>query len=460
MRLEIDNWRWAGVPFYLRTGKHLANRVTEIAVRFKPAPATPFQDTPVEALRPNWLVLRIAPDEGISLQFDIKRPGPEMDLATVKMDFRYNDWFPKEVNVGYETLIHDVMSGDQTLFMRADMVEQTWRIVQPVLEAWGGDGAADMAAYASGSSGPDRRRAAVARKPAMARPRRSRRGAQRMTAPARISALVSDVDGSLVTDDKQLTPETIRAVARLRDAGLAFTVISSRPPRGLRDIVAALGVEAPVAGFNGGVIAGPDLAPLAEHLLAPETARRALDFLHASDLQTWVFSQQDWLVRDLAGAYVALERRTVQFAPTHVINFDPALKTCAKMVAVSADFAALDVCEAAMRESLGDEANVVRSQNYYLDITHPRANKGDGLAELARLMKTPLEEVAVIGDGANDVAMFARAGLAIAMGNAAPEVRARADFVTGSNSADGFAGAVERFVLAREAPAAREGGRR
>jgi glucose-6-phosphate 1-dehydrogenase len=167
MRLEIDNWRWAGVPFYLRTGKHLSHRVTEIAVRFKPAPATPFQDMRAEAPRPNWLVLRIAPDEGISLQFDIKRPGPEMDLATVKMDFRYNDWFPKEANVGYETLIHDVMTGDQTLFMRADMVEQTWRIVQPVLDAWGGGGgagsAADMAGYASGSSGPEASAALLAR---------------------------------------------------------------------------------------------------------------------------------------------------------------------------------------------------------------------------------------------------------------------------------------------------------
>jgi len=281
-----------------------------------------------------------------------------------------------------------------------------------------------------------------------------------MTAPKKISAVVSDVDGSLVTDDKQLTPETIRAVARLRDAGLAFTVISSRPPRGLREIVAALDVEAPVAGFNGGVIAGPDLAPLAEHILAPRTAQRALDLLRAHKVQTWVFSKQDWLARDLRGAYVAHEQRTVQFPPTHVESFDAALKTSAKIVAVSADFSALDACEAQMRESLGDEANVVRSQNYYLDITHPRANKGDGLAELARLMQTPLEEIAVIGDGANDVAMFARAGLAIAMGNAAPEVRARADFVTASNSADGFAGAVERFVLAPEAPAVREGGRR
>ncbi len=155
MQLEIDNWRWAGVPFYIRTGKHLAQRNTEIAIRFKQAPYTAFQGTPVDALRSNWLVLRIAPDEGISLQFEVKRPGPIMDLAAVKMDFRYGDWFPKEPNVGYETLLYDVMCGDQTLFMRADMVEQAWRIVQPVLDAWGKDtDDAHMPMYESGSEGP------------------------------------------------------------------------------------------------------------------------------------------------------------------------------------------------------------------------------------------------------------------------------------------------------------------
>jgi glucose-6-phosphate 1-dehydrogenase len=153
-QFEIDNWRWAGVPFYVRTGKHLSQRVTEIAIRFKQAPYTAFQDTPMDALRPNWLVLRIAPDEGISLQFEVKRRGPVVDLAAVKMDFHYDDWFPKEPNVGYETLIYDVMIGDQTLFMRADMVEQTWRIVQPVLDAWAAE-RADFLNYASGGTGPN-----------------------------------------------------------------------------------------------------------------------------------------------------------------------------------------------------------------------------------------------------------------------------------------------------------------
>ena len=127
--------------------------MTEIAVRFKQAPYAAFQDTPVDTLRPNWLVLHIAPDEGISLQFEVKRRGPMMDLAAVKMEFNYDDWFPKLANVGYETLLYDVMIGDATLFMRADTVEQAWRIVQPVLDDW----AANMDSipiYSSGSDGP------------------------------------------------------------------------------------------------------------------------------------------------------------------------------------------------------------------------------------------------------------------------------------------------------------------
>jgi glucose-6-phosphate 1-dehydrogenase len=154
MRLAIDNWRWAGVPFYLRTGKHMAARLTEIAIRFKPAPYAPFDDTHVETLPPNWLVLHIQPNEGISLQFEVKRPGPVVDLAAVQMAFHYDDWFPREPNVGYETLIYDVMIGDQTLFNRADMIEQTWRVVQPVLDAWAAEPARHFPDYASGSDGP------------------------------------------------------------------------------------------------------------------------------------------------------------------------------------------------------------------------------------------------------------------------------------------------------------------
>ncbi len=153
MPLEIDNWRWAGVPFYIRTGKHLSRRKTEIAIRFKQAPFTPFQHTPVGCLPDNWLIISIAPDEGIALQFAVKRPGPVVDLAAVRMDFRDRDWFPNEPNVGYETLIYDVIMGDHTLFMRGDMVEEAWRVVQPVLDAWAA-AKGDIIAYASGSDGP------------------------------------------------------------------------------------------------------------------------------------------------------------------------------------------------------------------------------------------------------------------------------------------------------------------
>ncbi len=141
------------MPFYFRTGKHMSQRMTEIAIGFKQAPYAPFQDTPVDTLSPNWLVLHIAPGEGISLQFEVKCPGPVVELAAVKMDFHYNDWFPKEPNAGYETLLYDVMIGDPTLFMRADMVEQAWRVVQPVLNAWAAE-KANFPDYVSGSDGP------------------------------------------------------------------------------------------------------------------------------------------------------------------------------------------------------------------------------------------------------------------------------------------------------------------
>jgi glucose-6-phosphate 1-dehydrogenase len=154
LRLSIDNWRWAGVPIYLRTGKHMSQRTSEIAIRFKQAPYAPFEDTEVSALSPNWLVLQIQPEEGISLQFEVKRPGPLMELAPVRMNFRYSDWFKQEPNVGYETLIYDVMIGDQTLFQRADQVDETWRIVQPVLDAWAKTRPSDFPNYASGSDGP------------------------------------------------------------------------------------------------------------------------------------------------------------------------------------------------------------------------------------------------------------------------------------------------------------------
>jgi hypothetical protein len=265
--------------------------------------------------------------------------------------------------------------------------------------------------------------------------------------PAKISALISDVDGTLVTYDKILTARAQAAVADLRASGILFSIISSRPPRGLRVLLASLGITAPIGGFNGGVLVNPDLSAIREHLLTPQVARRAIELLDGDGVQPWVFAGQDWLVRNAGGPYIGIEERTIDFPPTIVDDLEPFLNSAAKIVGVSAEFERLAGCERNARAVLAGEATVVRSQPYYLDFTHPLANKGTAFSEIAKLWAVPAAEIAVIGDGANDIAMFDRCGLSIAMGNGSQEVRQAADLVTGSNSDDGFANAVERFIL-------------
>jgi glucose-6-phosphate 1-dehydrogenase len=155
LQLGIDNWRWAGVPFYLRTGKALSRRTTEIAIHFKRAPFALFRDTPVDSLIPNVLALQIQPDEGISLQFGAKIPGPEIALGGVKMAFRYQDYFKVAPSTGYETLLYDCMIGDATLFQRADSVEAGWAVVQPILDCWRDDRSVPLEFYDAGSAGPE-----------------------------------------------------------------------------------------------------------------------------------------------------------------------------------------------------------------------------------------------------------------------------------------------------------------
>jgi glucose-6-phosphate 1-dehydrogenase len=162
-KLTIDNWRWAGVPFYLRTGKYLKRRSTEIAIRFHQAPYTLFRDTPVERIHPNWMILRIQPDEGIALEFAAKRPGPTVRLSNVSMDFAYKTYFKMTPNTGYETLIYDCMIGDATLFQRADNVEAGWQAVQPILDAWANNPPTDCSTYVAGGSGPEAADALLAR---------------------------------------------------------------------------------------------------------------------------------------------------------------------------------------------------------------------------------------------------------------------------------------------------------
>jgi glucose-6-phosphate 1-dehydrogenase len=154
-KLTVDNWRWAGMPFYLRTGKSMHRRSTEIAIRFHQAPVTLFRGTDVERMHPNWMILRIQPDEGVSLEFAAKRPGPVVKLANVSMNFDYKTYFQMTPQTGYETLIYDCMIGDATLFQRADNIEAGWRAAQPILDAWSNNPPKDFPNYAAGGSGPD-----------------------------------------------------------------------------------------------------------------------------------------------------------------------------------------------------------------------------------------------------------------------------------------------------------------
>jgi hypothetical protein len=240
---------------------------------------------------------------------------------------------------------------------------------------------------------------------------------------------------------------TRAAVAELRTSGIIFSIISARPPRGLRMLLDPLEITTPVSGFNGGVITTPDLSVITAHLLSPDIARHTIEMLDARRVQPWVFSGQEWLVRDPGGPYVGLEQRTVGFRPKVVEDFGHLLDAAAKIVGVSKDFEFLAQCERDLRAMLADQATIVCSQSYYLDVTHPLANKGVALSQLARLLAVPVAEIAVIGDGGNDLAMFERSGLCIAMGNASAEVQRAADFVTDSNCEDGFANAIERFIL-------------
>jgi Cof subfamily protein (haloacid dehalogenase superfamily) len=265
--------------------------------------------------------------------------------------------------------------------------------------------------------------------------------------PARISAVVSDVDGTLVTDDKILTARTQAAVARLRAEDIAFAIISSRPPRGLRMLIDPLEITTPVVGFNGGLVTTPAFVPLTQHLMSSAAARQTIEIIDAHGAQVWVFRGEDWLTRDPAGPYVGLEQKAIGYEPIIVEDFGRALDAACKIVAVSDDFDLLTRLEQYARVALSDRAAIARSQLYYLDFTHPLANKGVALSELAKLLGIPESEIAVIGDGGNDIAMFERSGLSIAMGNAGLRVQGAADFVTDPNGQDGFAKAMERYVL-------------
>jgi Cof subfamily protein (haloacid dehalogenase superfamily) len=261
-----------------------------------------------------------------------------------------------------------------------------------------------------------------------------------------IRMLLADVDGTLLTPEKVLTEQARAAVRRLHEAGIAFAITSGRPPRGMSMLIRPLGLRAPLAAFNGGAIVTPELEELEERTIPPGLIPAVVDAMVRRDLDVWVYAGSDWLVRDTRAPHVEREQHTVQFPPTLVADFE-GRKDVVKIVGVSDDLDAIARCEADGRSLFGDHVSVARSQPYYLDVTHPAANKGEVVRWMSARMAIPTEQIATIGDMPNDVLMFAVGGLSIAMGNASPEVRRCARRVTTSNSDEGFANAVERYVL-------------
>jgi Cof subfamily protein (haloacid dehalogenase superfamily) len=270
--------------------------------------------------------------------------------------------------------------------------------------------------------------------------------------PSRLSLLLADVDGTLVTRDKVLTERAMRAVHALRTRGVRFAITSGRPPQGMAMLVDPLALDLPLAGFNGGLFVTPKLAVIEGRILPAEAARQAAAIIRQHELDLWVYAGEDWLLRDPVAPHVAREQWTVQFAPKPVAELDSAMDRAVKLVGVSDDLDRVAHCEQAVQKALGTASSAARSQPYYLDVTHPMANKGGVVAWLSQRLSIPPSEIATIGDQPNDVLMFRPSGFAIAMGNASPEVQAEADAVTASYDDEGFARAVERIFLDGEQP--------
>lgn len=261
--------------------------------------------------------------------------------------------------------------------------------------------------------------------------------------------LVADIDGTLVTNDKRLTEGAIAAAHKLRDAGIALALTSARPPHGLEAFAKPLGLTTPRGAFNGGMLIGADGAVLEQMLLAESAVREAIARLQARNIDVWLFTATEWVLTNPDAHYVPLEHRTVKLEPTIVTDFTPYLHRVGKLMGSSEDFAALAAAEHELQHELHGQVAAHLSQKYYLDITHPDANKGNAVRAIARHLEIDIAETACIGDMTNDVPMFSVAAYAIAMGNAPDPVKALATATTRSNEEDGFAYAVETLLLPR-----------
>jgi hypothetical protein len=260
--------------------------------------------------------------------------------------------------------------------------------------------------------------------------------------------VIADVDGTLVTQEKILTKRAADAVLRLREAGILFTITSGRPPRGMAMLIEPLKLTQPIAAFNGGVLIKPDLTTVVDQKFLPVgVPEKVIEAIENHGLDVWLYTDTEWFVRDPNAPHVAREQWTVKFPPTVVKTFAGLLGRVAKIVGVSDDLERVAKCEKDVQQAGGTHISAARSQPYYLDVTHPQANKGEVVLTLSRLLNIPAAQIATLGDMPNDVLMFKKSGVSIAMGNASPEVQAAATYVTSTNEDEGFANAIEKFVL-------------
>jgi len=276
-----------------------------------------------------------------------------------------------------------------------------------------------------------------------------------------IRLLLADVDGTLVTREKVLTERARAAVAQMRVAGIQFAITSGRPPRGMQMLIDPLAVSTPIAGFNGGMFVRPDLSLIEQRVLPRDLIEPAMETMRAHGLDTWIYRGNDWFVHERHGPHVDREEWTVKFQPTVVPEFKHLTTGVAKLVGVSDDLDAVRKCETAVREQFAGKVHTkqsnpqrerlvsaARSQPYYLDVTHPDANKGYVVVRLSEMLDIPTDQIATIGDMPNDIAMFEKSGTSIAMGQSSDEVKSAATYKTTSSEEEGFALAVERYVLA------------
>lgn len=262
-----------------------------------------------------------------------------------------------------------------------------------------------------------------------------------------IRLVLADVDGTLVTPEKELTKDAISAVEALHRSRIIFAITSGRPPRGMSMFIQPLHLDTPIAGFNGGLLVNPDMTTIAERTVDESLVTPISDLIHSFELVVWLYRGIDWFVPDLNGPHVARESWTVKFQPKEMTNVASLSDHVVKIVGVSDDYQAVDGATAAVHDRFGDHVTAARSQPYYLDVTHPDANKGAVARYLAARYELRTDEIATIGDMANDCLMFGNSGLSIAMGNADSEVKRAARRVTDSNDREGFAKAINRFVL-------------